>query len=275
MMMESFMRWICTFVWTLAVLMTPQTVLAQFARPGEPVVGERYHIEASGNLWLPSAGLVVSSESLGIFGDQIDLSKDLGVEERKNFREFRLVLRPSDKHKFKLQYLPLSYSGSTRLVREIVFNAQRYRVGLPVNTQMNWKMVRVGYEYDFVYLDRGYAGFMLDARFMEVAVELDSPIGLEFARARAPVPSFGFTGRYYVIPNVSISSEVSFFKLPESLDERYRASYVDIDIYGTVNFTRWAGAQIGYRRFNVDYVFKNDSGDLQIGGLYLAGVLRY
>ena len=278
MMRTTFSRWVCTLVWVLVVLLAPRAVCAQiFSPPGDPTVGERYHIEASGNLWFPSADMVVASEGLNIGGDNIDLSNDLGIEKKTTFREFRLVLRPAQKHKFRLQYVPMTYTASTTLQRTFVFNGLRYTFGVPVNTTFEWKMLRVGYEYDFVYLERGYAGFMLDARMTDARLELSSPppFGLQFARARGPVPSIGFTGRFYVVPNVAISSEVSFFKIPETLDERYRASYVDFDIYGTVNFVNWAGVQVGYRRFNVDYKFKQDTGNLKAGGLYLAGVLRY
>jgi hypothetical protein len=266
---------VCTAT-AIAWLITPCTASAQvFLPPDSPVLGEQYHIEASGNLWMPSANIVVASEGFGILGDNVDLVKDLGVGGRKNFRTFRLVLRPAQKHKFKIQNDPLSYSGSSTLVREFKFNGLLYRVGLPVETQVDWKMWRVGYEYDFLYMDRGYAGFTVDARFMDAGFTLDSPIGVEFARARSPVPAIGFTGRYYPHPNISVTSELSFFRLPESVDQRYRASYTDFDIYGTVNFVRWAGAQFGYRRFNIDYQFKSDKGDLSIGGLYFAGVVRY
>lgn len=277
-MTKTFARCVCASAWILALIVAPRVAEAQiFNAPGDVVVGERYHIEASGNLWFPTSNMAVASEALGIAGDKIDLVKDLGIGERTNFREFRLVLRPAGKHKFKIQYVPMTYSASTTIERQFVFNGIRYRVGVPVQTAFDWKMLRLGYEYDFVYLPRGYAGFMLDARLTDARIELQAPapLGLEFARARGPVPSLGFTGRYYVVPNVSVSSEVSFFKIPESLDQRYRAKYVDFDIYGTVNFVNWAGAQIGYRRFNIDYQFKKDSGDLTIDGLYLAGVLRY
>lgn len=277
-MKNTVTRCVCTSVWMLTLLLAPRSADGQvFLPPGSPSVGEQYHIEASGNLWLPSSAMVVSSEALGIVGSKIDLVKDLGIGERTTFREFRLVLRPAEKHKFKLQYVPMTYIASSTVQRQIVFNGLRYTVGIPVQTAFDWKMLRLGYEYDFLHFEQWYAGFMLDARLTDARIELNAPapVGLQFARARGPVPSFGFTGRYYVVPNVSISSEISFFKIPESLDERYRAKYVDFDLSSTVNFVNWAGAQIGYRRFNVDYVFKKDTGDLAVHGLYLAGVIRY
>ena len=46
--------------------------------------------------WNADPDLIISSESLGIPGDDIDLVNDLGIED-KRLREFRLVLRPATK----------------------------------------------------------------------------------------------------------------------------------------------------------------------------------
>ena len=48
------------------------------------------------------------------------------------------------------------------------------------------------------------------------------------------------------MPNISITGEVTGFKLPDSIDGRYNAHYVDFDIYGTVNFTNNVGVKGGY-----------------------------
>ena len=111
------------------------------------------------------------------------------------------------------------------------------------------------------------------AEFPEYEVEADAFAAMTLHRYKMHKQQILDHG--YVLPFVSITGEVSMFKLPESIDERYRAHYLDIDVYGSVNFTRWAGAQVGYHRFNIDYEIDNDKGDLHIGGLYFAGVLRY
>ncbi len=94
-------------------------------------------------------------------------------------------------------------------------------------------------------------------------------------RARAPIPALGAIGRVYVAPNISITGEFSGFRLPESIDEDYRAKYYDFDIYGTVNFTDNVGAQAGYRSFDVFYRVEEDEGTLKLKGLYLGGVVRF
>ena len=97
----------------------------------------------------------------------------------------------------------------------------------------------------------------------------------EFVHARAPIPAIGFIGRGYVAPNISITGEFSFFKLPDSIDEDYKAKYYDFDLYGTVNFTDHFGAQGGYRSFDVFYHVDEDEGDLRLRGLYFGGVVRF
>ena len=102
--------------------------------------------------------LIVSSESLGIPGDDVDLVNDLGILE-KRLRELRLVLRPATKHKFRFNYLPIKYDGRPRSCSaSSCSTASAIGSGLPVNTSADLTTYRFGYEYDFIYRDRGYAG---------------------------------------------------------------------------------------------------------------------
>ena len=263
---------------TLLLLASPAS--AQFVpRPlNDPATGETYHIEGGVGFWFPGAQMVVSSESLGIVGTPaeqlIDLKSDLGLTDQ-HFSELHLVLRPSNTSKFRLQYIPINYTQSAVIRRTIVFNGQRYSVGLPVNSSLSWKAYRFGYEYDFVQTNRGYAGFLVEAKYTDVQVQLDSPITSEFARAQAPIPALGGIGRVYVVPNISITVDISGFKLPEKLIKGTTGHYIDVDVYGTVNFTNNFGAQLGYRSFDVGYVVTHDTGSFKLRGLYLGAVARY
>jgi hypothetical protein len=108
-----------------------------------------------------------------------------------------------------------------------------------------------------------------------VKVELDSQFAQEFAHAQAPIPAIGAIGRVYVVPNISITGEFTTFRVPQSLSQNYYAHYTDLDIYGTVNFTNYVGAQVGYRSVDVFYKVKRDSGTLNLAGLYFGGVVRF
>lgn len=247
---------------------------AQFSPPADPATGETFHVEATFGYWNPDPDLVIVSESIDIPGTEVDLVNDLGIQQ-KRIPEVRLVLRPARKHKFRFAYLPIKYEAESVLQREFVFNGQRYRVGLPVITTADLTTYRFGYEYDFIARDRGFLGVLVDLKYTDMHVALDSPIGQEFTDQVAPIPTLGMVGRGYVTPNIAIGGEVNFFKVPENLSDQYQGRYMDYDFYSTVNFTDNFGAQVGYRSIDVSYAVDLDSGNLKFKGWYYAGIVRF
>ncbi len=240
----------------------------------DPATGEKYHIEGGADFWFPTADMVIESEQLGIPGSQIDLKRDLGLVDTR-FRALQVQLRPARAHKLRFEYLPVTYTQSATLNQDIVFNGIRYRLGLPVNSTLEWKTYEFAYEFDFVVKNWGFVGFDLEAKYTDVQVQLASPIASEFARARGPIPAIGGIGRYYFVPNISVTGELTAFKIPDSIDDRYNAHYIDLDIYGTVNFTNNIGVKGGYRSRDVGYLIKTDTGSLTLKGIYIGAVVRY
>jgi hypothetical protein len=261
----------------LGVVLGAADADAQYRRPpaaGAP--GEDYHIEFAYGWWDADPSLIVNSESLDILGSDVDLIKDLGIEQHK-LGKFDLVLRPAKKHRFRFQRLPVHYEADTVVTRSFVFNGQSYNVGLPVQTTANFDTYRFGYEYDFLYKSKGFIGALIDMKYTNVNVELRSPIGAEFTKAAAPIPTVGFVARAYPIPSLAITGEMSFFRVPDSLAEQIQGdgTYTDFDINATYNFNRFAGTQVGWRRINLFYDVERDSGTLKFSGLYITAVIRY
>ena len=268
-------------LYTLAALIAATLGAAAPARAqykpqplNDPATGEKFHIEGGIAYWNPTADIVVASEGLGIVGTSIDFKRDLGLTDQR-FPEVQLTLRPIRSQKLRFQYIPIKYDQSTNLKANIVFNGQTYGLNLPVNSTLDWKAYRFAYEYDFVVKNRGFVGFIAEAKYTDVQVNLAEPGLVQFAHARAPIPALGGIARVYVVPNISITGEVTGFKLPDSIDKRYAAHYVDVDVYGTVNFTNNIGAQVGFRSLDVGYLVKTDTGSLTLKGLYFGAVLRY
>jgi len=259
---------------TLTLLAAPASAQYRPRIASDPATGEKYHIEVGAGFWFPKAEISVTSEGFGIAGTTIDAKKDLGLSDQR-FPELQVVLRPSRSQKLRLQYIPIKYDQTGTPTRTITFNGQNFDVRVPVNSTLDWKAYRFAYEYDFVVRDRGFVGFLIEAKYTDVRVELDSQFRQEFAHARAPIPALGGIGRFYVVPNISITGEVTGFKIPDSIDSRYNAHYVDVDIYGTVNFTNNVGVKAGYRSLDLGYLIKNDQGSFVLKGLYFGAVLRY
>lgn len=242
----------------------------------DPATGEQYHIEGEINMWSPGVTANISSVGLGIPGSNIDLKKDLGLTDQR-LSDVRLVLRPFKKHKLRFQYTPIKYEQQSSLVRDVVFQGQLYSIGLPVNSTLDWKAYRFTYEYDFLYRDRWFVGFLLDAKYTNVFASLRSPVNFETIHARAPVPTVGGIARVYVVPNISITGEISGFKIPDSLAKQaeLQARYIEFDMYGTINFTNNFGAKLGYRAVDVLVVPTNDRYAFNLKGLYFGGVARF
>jgi hypothetical protein len=271
------------YVWVsllmLGMMAAPRAAAAQY-RPGmqqQDAVGENYHIEAAYSWWDAEPSLIVNSESLGIIGTDVDLISDLGIE-KKRLAKFDLVLRPAKKHRFRFQRMPIKYeTDAFPVTREFVFNGQRYRIGLPVTTNVDFTTYRFGYEYDFLYYRRGFFGVLVDLKYTNVDLSLDSPIGAEFVSAAAPIPTIGFVGRAYPAKNLALNGEISFFRTPDTLAEQFEgdASYTDIDVNATFNFNAYTGAQVGWKKTTVFYDVDLDTGDLKFSGFYFGGVVRF
>jgi hypothetical protein len=259
----------------LAALL-PATASAQFASQERPVpaaIGENYHVELSGTFWNPSLFGVISSEQFDIIGTDVDFVGDLGFK-RTRFKDFRIVLRPSKKSRFRIQYTPVVYTSETQLKRTIVFGGQTYSANLPINSTFGWKVWRFGYEYDFLYTSRGFVGVLLEARATDFSAELNSPLNSEYTTAKGPLPAIGVVGRGYVLPELAINFEVSGFKVPD-IDPKYKANYFDWDIHGTFNFTNNVGVQVGWRRMTTFLAIEHDTGDMKFQGMWFGGAVRY
>lgn len=266
----------------------PLAAYAQYSAPSLEYrsVGEKYHFEIAGTMWNPAPSGLIASNQFGIAGSQIDFTKDLNFAATR-IKDLRIVLRPSKKQKFRIQYTPLSYFSSTRLDRSLVFNGQGYDVALPIQATFGWNVWRFGYEYDFLYKRRYYVGMLLEARLTEMNATLVSPVNNEFATVRAPLPSLGVVGRAYVTPEIALNFELSglcgmynqskqiSMSCTQQPNEKYQAAYFDWDIYGTINLTNYVGAQVGWRRMTTLIDVNQDVGNVKFQGLWFGAVVRY
>ena len=76
----------------------------------------------------------------------------------------------------------------------------------------------------------------------------------------------------YPALNISLTVELTGFKLPNTV---YQTKYVDLDVYGTLNFSDGLGIQTGYRSLDLSYRFDEEAGSLRLEGWYVAGVVRF
>jgi len=263
---------------TAAVLLLASPAAAQFTPRSlnDPATGEQFHIEGAAGFWMPSANMSIASEALGIVGSTIDFKKDLGLTDQR-LSELQVVGRPARRHKLRFAYIPIDYvqDNGFKIPHDIIFNGQKYASGIPTNSELLWKAYRLAYEYDFITRNRGFGGFIVEAKYTDVTASLEAPVVNQFIHAKAPIPAIGGIARYYVVPNISITGEVTGVKIPDSISKEYKAHYADVDIYGTLNFTNNIGVQGGFRSIDVVYHVDSDTGSFVLRGIYFGVVARY
>jgi hypothetical protein len=261
-----------------ALLLVASPAAAQFTPRtlNDPATGEQFHIEGAAGFWMPTADMSIASEALGIVGSSIDFKKDLGLTDQR-LSEIQAVLRPARRHKLRFAYIPIDYvqDNGFKIPHDIIFNGQKYASGLPTNSELLWKAYRFAYEYDFITRNRGFGGFILEAKYTDVKASLETPAISQFIHAKAPIPAIGGIARFYVVPNISITGEVTGVKIPDSISKEYKAHYADVDIYGTLNFTNNIGVQGGFRSIDVGYHVDSDTGSFVLKGIYFGVVARY
>lgn len=260
---------------TALAIAAPRRADAQYNAPplSGLAIGEKYHIELAGTLWNPTVFGSVSSAEFGLAGTALDFTTDLGFEQTR-FKDLRIVLRPARKHRLRAQYTPIAYSGESVLQRTITFRGIKFDAALPIVSEFEWKVWRFGYEYDFIYRDRGFLGVLFEGRYTQFVASLDAPGRSEFTSAKAPLPAIGIVGRAYVLPSVALNFEVSGLKLP-NVDPKYEANYYDWDINGTINLTHNVGVEIGWRRMTTYLKVDTDEADMKFQGMWFGAALRY
>jgi hypothetical protein len=246
---------------------------AQSTSTSDRATGERYWVELVVGSWRPDLTGAVSSDQLGLIGSRIDFVSDLGFGAGR-FTDVRLVLRPAKKHRFRFQYTPMEFAGDSILSRDIAFAGQVYPVALPVQSLLSWKVMRIGYEWDFFYRSRGFVGILLEARMTDLSASLDSIVGSGSIAGSAPLPAIGVVGRAYPLRNLALNVEVSGLTIGD-VSPSHAFDTMDAELSATFNLTNNVGVTGGWRRMNTNIRFDTDRGELDFRGLWFGGAIRY
>ena len=260
----------------LVVLLAASRAAAQGSEAG---AGEVYKVEFTLRFWSPSPQMQLSTGSLASLGiGPVDFVQEFGLEKQR-FTEYSVTSK-AGKHKVHYNSIPISYQKDAVITRDIQFGGITVPVSAPASTDVDWRLRRYGYEWDFVAADRGYIGLLTDVKDNKFSANIDAgPYGSQSADIRVWVPTVGAGMRVYPHRLVSVTGEfgveVTRFKGFEKLKRDWDGHYVDWDLYGTGNIGQHVGVQLGYRSIHVDYTSESDTADLKMRGLYFGGNLRF
>lgn len=221
--------------------------------------------------WKPAPQLILSTEVRGTALPPVDLVEEFAIED-KWFPEYRATLGRG--HKFRFSYVKLNYTEDATIQRTFTFQGRTFSIGAPATADIEWDLWKLGYEWDFVAREQGYFGVIADVKFNQITASVDSPLLREAATTdvTAPVPTIGVAGRGYLSSALAIGGEFSGLKITR---DEFVVRLLDFDIHATVSVSRHLGGQVGYRSVDADYTIDEDTGDLEMRGLYFGGFVRF
>jgi len=231
---------------------------------------EDYSVEFEGRYWKPKLGGTITIVDRGI-GSEIDPVNDLGFDEKKGFGEGRLQVKFLEKNKFNFSYLPLKWSATKTLTKTIYFNGLTYPAGTQVESKMEAKTFRGGYEYDFLVGKHGFLGVTGDVLFSEVRMEMNArTLGQdEKAFENLILPLLGLNSRLIIVKWVSVTAKVSGM---------YMGSYgyfVDGEASLDINPVKYVGLSLGYRYLKTHLNYRDDKSNISLDGPYGALKIRF
>ena len=231
---------------------------------------EDYNFELEGRYWKPKLDSTIKIVDENI-GTDIKLVDDLGFEEKKDFGEVRGQIKFFGKHKFNFSYLPLKWDGDKILTETIEFDGQTYAAGTRVQSKLEMKMFKGGYEYDLIASRYGFLGFTFDVLLADTFVQLKAPaLALdEKYDATVPIPMIGLSGRITPIKWVSLTGKISGLPMGG-------VGYIlDAEASLDINPLKYAGISVGYRFLRMDLEYDDNKADFRLDGPFAALKVRF
>jgi outer membrane protein len=236
-----------------------------------PVSSSAFEIGARGYYWFPSLDGNVKVDEAATIGDTIDFEKDLGIED-ENYPSFEVFLG-GGKHHLSLMYTDIDYSGRNTLTKDITFNGKIYSATSLVNSSIEYKMMDLLYQYDFLNLENVLAGFSLGVVFQ--IKYLDGEVGLKTTGIDEK--------KDFTLPIPMIGLNLHIGMLADVLEARLRGTaigYAGNAIYELMADISWTPLPFldihgGYKTFVIDIDEDDVIFDYDMSGPFVAVTLSF
>ncbi len=232
-------------------------------------------VEVWGELryWRPTLESRIVASEPGFPGTTVDPVDALGVEEEQNAFEARAGISFLGRHKFRIGYLPLSFDGDRVITQGVTFQGQTFSVGTRVLTDLDVKILRAGYEFDFFKTPLGYLGILFEVHYFDGEARLRDSAGTQDRTVdfRVPVPVVGLAFRTYptITRIVSVGAELVGVYAGST------GHYLDGE--ASITFSPWPFVELtgGYRVIDLEGEEGDDSLDLFLHGPFASLTVRF
>jgi outer membrane protein len=232
-----------------------------------PLSSLAFEIGARGYYWFPSLDGTVKADEASIIGTTIDFENDLAIED-EDYPSGEVFLGLG-RHHLSLTYTDIDYSGKNTITRDIDFSGETYTAGSVVTSSIEYQMIDVHYQYDFIDLENVVGGFSLGAvlqvKYLDGDVSLKDTTGVdEKEEFTIPIPMVGLNLHIGILADV-LEARARGTIMTYSGDAIY-------EIMADISWTPFPFIDIhgGYKRFVIDIDEDDVTLDYDMSGPFLA-----
>ena len=219
-------------------------------------------VEAEARYWFPTLDANFQSSDLGVIGTNIDLVKDLGLDEDESFYEGRVTLN-FGKHRLRYGFMPLEWDATKTITIPITFGGQTFNVSDLVDTTLKADYHRLGYEYDFIDVLNNRLGVIFEVKYFDFEAGLKAT-GIDVAESlKAPIPTIGLAAQVGLPSMFSIAGEVTGIGLGSDL------YLYDAEVGVVLTPAPFVRISAGYRIFELHIEDDDDEATLTLSGPYV------
>jgi len=230
-----------------------------------------FEIGARGYYWFPSLDGNVKVDEASIIGTTIDFEKDLGIES-ENYPSVEVFLGVG-RHHLSWTYTDIEYSGENTPTTEITFNGEIYSTTDLIESSIQYRVMDLQYQYDFLNLENVAAGFSLGIVFQ--IKYLDGEVGLKTTLLDEKED--------FTLPIPMIGLNLHIGMLADVLEARLRGTaigYAGNTIYELMADISWSPLPFldihgGYKTFVIDIDEDEVIFDYDMSGPFVALTLSF
>jgi outer membrane protein len=224
-----------------------------------------------GYVILSPDGRFASTES-GVVNTEIDLEDDLDFGDSEGLMAEAALQLGS--FRLSIGYLPLDFSGTSNLTRDITFEGETFSVSDTVKGEMDLAIYDVGLTWNLLNFDdlpvRLQLGPELSVKVVDGEVSLsDQTTGMrEEISGTVPVPTIGLRGRIGLSDYVALIGRVGYVGYSDN-------SFLDADAQIEFSPLPMVGIFGGYRYLDIDVDESDLFIDATFSGPYAGAFVRF
>ncbi len=246
----------------------------QSGGPGTPAPHAPRRVVVAVGAWHPGSNLRLAATDRDIPGTNIDLRRDLAMGSRW-LADVQARIRVARRHAVRFEYLPVVGDGRAVLQHDVTYLGEAFAAGERVASSLDWRVYRLGYEYDFFSRSSVTAGVNVEARHSDLRLGLTSARVDARGRSRIPMPTVGGSVRYAVNPRVRLTGEAAAFAVPDNDEGTFGGHFIDAAFSTVADVTPHLAVQIGVRTIDLRHLGKSNAGRGRLTGLSVGAVVGY